>query len=188
MRIRLLIDDPKDLLKFVGTINSKPMVFQEGNLWTPCLKGRVLCLEVKTIKVFPEGGAIAEVTFIKIKHTYRKLYNSRDFTWVVEKAQEDNLTAERHNERIIMETTPTFGWAVEMLKERKKVARKGWNGKGMHLFLKNGFVTAVDPSDPEKGNINYLPHICMLTAQGDICVGWLASQADMLSNDWCIVE
>lgn len=70
-----------------------------------------------------------------------------------------------------------FGQAIEALKQGKKVARAGWNGKGMHLELQR----------PDAHSKMTLPYIYMYTAQGDN-VPWLASQTDMLSEDWVIVE
>lgn len=90
-----------------------------------------------------------------------------------------------------------FGQAIESLKSGKKVARSGWNGKGMFLILVSG-TDAIKPypntpydnvvKHVNKEKINILPHIDMYTAQGDMACGWLASQADMLAEDWCIVE
>ena len=80
-----------------------------------------------------------------------------------------------------------FGHALELLKQGEKVARKGWNGKGMFLFLATG-------KQFESDNLgDQLPEIvndvvCMKTAQNTICIGWLASQTDMLAEDWKIVE
>ena len=70
-----------------------------------------------------------------------------------------------------------FGQAIEALKQGKKVARAGWNGKGMHLELQR----------PDAHSKMTLPYIYMYTAQGDN-VPWLASQTDMLSEDWTTVE
>lgn len=90
-----------------------------------------------------------------------------------------------------------FGKALEWLKMGAKVARKGWNGRGMFLWLKPAAkVKAEWCKDPmlkslaEKngGEIDALGTICMYTAQGQILSGWLASQTDMLSEDWEIVE
>ena len=75
------------------------------------------------------------------------------------------------------ENTNSFGWAIEQLKVGKKVARSGWNGKGMHLELQR----------PDEHSKMTLPYIFMFTAQGDY-VPWLASQTDMLSEDWGLVE
>ena len=81
-----------------------------------------------------------------------------------------------------------FGQAIEALKAGKKVSRYGWNGKGMFLFLREGrLITGVDPSTPMGGDFESLPHICMRTADGKCCVGWLASQTDMLGEDWEVV-
>lgn len=85
----------------------------------------------------------------------------------------------------------TFGLAIEAMKKGKKVARKGWNGKGMFLFLTTNidFETNADLSSCEQlsGELT-LPSIVMKTADNKFVVGWLASQTDMLAEDWCIVE
>jgi len=82
----------------------------------------------------------------------------------------------------------TFGWAIERLKAGEKVARRGWNGKGMFLFLVPGSTFKVDRPPllgiyPEGTEINYHAHIDMKTAD-DKVVPWLASQTDMLAEDW----
>lgn len=79
----------------------------------------------------------------------------------------------------------TFSEAIRYLKEGKKVARKGWNGKDMYLFLVDGEKLA---SCFSMGDLKCISSICMKTAQNTICVGWLASQADMLADDWTISE
>jgi Protein of unknown function (DUF2829) len=84
-----------------------------------------------------------------------------------------------------------FGDAIRALKDGKKVAREGWNGKGMFLFLVAGSTFKVNRAPllgiyPEGTEVNYHPHIDMKTAQGYV-VPWLASQADMLSEDWVVV-
>lgn len=89
-----------------------------------------------------------------------------------------------------------FGNAIKALKFGYKVHRKGWNGSGMFLWLKPASkVRAEWCKDPHLkhlaelngGEINALGTICMLTAQNEILTGWLASQTDMLSEDWMIV-
>ena len=84
-----------------------------------------------------------------------------------------------------------FGQALTALKAGKKVARSGWNGKGMFLFLVPGSQFAVNRPPlntiyPEGTIIDYHAHIDMKTAQGYI-VPWLASQSDVLAEDWEIV-
>lgn len=86
----------------------------------------------------------------------------------------------------------TFGEAIEALKVGLKVAREGWNGKNMFLFLVGGSTFKVNRPPllgiyPEGTEINYHAHIDMRTADGTI-VPWLASQTDMLAEDWVIVD
>lgn len=83
-----------------------------------------------------------------------------------------------------------FGEAIKALKEGKKVARKGWNGKGMFLYLINGreFQNALKYGYGEyECEPTITSSIAMKTAQNTIVVGWLASQTDMLAEDWEIV-
>lgn len=85
-----------------------------------------------------------------------------------------------------------FGSALEAIKDCKRVARAGWNGKGMFLFLVPGSTFTVN-REPllsimgEGTQVQYHAHIDMKTAQGYV-VPWLASQADLLSEDWEIVD
>ena len=82
----------------------------------------------------------------------------------------------------------TFSEALEMLKQGKKVARNGWNGKGMFVFLVPGSVFKVNRPPllgiyPEGTEITYHAHIDMKTADNKV-VPWLASQTDILAEDW----
>jgi hypothetical protein len=84
-----------------------------------------------------------------------------------------------------------FGQALESLKSGDRVARMGWNGKGMFLFLVPGSVFTVNRPPllgiyPAGTEITYCPHVDMRTADGSI-VPWLASQTDILANDWEVV-
>jgi hypothetical protein len=92
-----------------------------------------------------------------------------------------------------------IGGAVQALKAGERVARAGWNGKGMWLALScNGtrLVPAAQFWSPrnaeyaagQKGAVaTVLPCITMKTASGEILMGWLASQTDLLADDWEIV-
>ena len=85
-----------------------------------------------------------------------------------------------------------FEEALKELKNGSRIARKGWNGKGMFLFLVPGSTFKVNRPPllgiyEEGTEINYHAHIDMKTAQGDI-VPWLASQTDMLAEDWIILN
>ncbi len=66
-----------------------------------------------------------------------------------------------------------FSQALECLKCGDKVARQGWNGKNMWLHIQT----------PDSHSKMTLPYIYMKTAQGDL-VPWLASQTDILAEDW----
>ena len=92
----------------------------------------------------------------------------------------------------------TFGFALEALKAGHKVARKGWNGKNMWLSLScngNREVLATNFWSPHNaqfakengGTATVLPSITMKTATNEILMGWLASQTDMLAEDWCMI-
>lgn len=84
-----------------------------------------------------------------------------------------------------------FGQAIEALKQGKKVVRDGWNGKGMYLFILHGGVSGNEVHNQHPfldQKIKVLDSICMKTAQNTIAVGWLASQADMLAEDWHTIE
>lgn len=99
----------------------------------------------------------------------------------------------------------TFGDAIHFVKQGLRVARAGWNGKGMFVFLKAG---SIDPngSDCEKfaagsfggvdihlfecgdtGTSTRMPNLNMRAADGSTVTGWLASQTDMLAEDWCVL-
>lgn len=91
----------------------------------------------------------------------------------------------------------TFGLALEALKKGCKVARKGWNGKGMWLILVPGQKEVALRQGTPYGDAlaltscEILPHIDMWTTNAHgrraMLPGWLASQTDMLSDDWEIV-
>lgn len=95
-------------------------------------------------------------------------------------------------------TGMNFGHAIEALKTGHKVARSGWNGKSMWLSLSCDGTRQVEASNfwsphnaefarENGGTATVLPSITMKTATGEILMGWLASQTDILANDWQIV-
>ena len=86
----------------------------------------------------------------------------------------------------------TFSQALEAIKEGCKVARQGWNGKDMFIFLVPGSSFTVNRLPllgiyPAGTEINYHAHVDMRTADGQI-VPWLCSQTDLLANDWEVVD
>jgi len=102
-----------------------------------------------------------------------------------------------------------FGKAIAAVKEGKLVAREGWNGKGMFIFMRpedtltTGVIANVkslpqsvknwiDRHVDDKENagetgltpVKFTAYLCMKAADNTIVNGWLASQTDMLATDW----
>ncbi|CEJ15943.1 hypothetical protein BN1110_06294 [bacterium YEK0313] len=98
-------------------------------------------------------------------------------------------------------TAMSFGAALVALKRGGQVARAGWNGKGMHISLVPGSSEYLAPDRSrliggvsenhfalgDSGTVTRMPHLAMRAADGSIVTGWLASQTDMLAEDWMIV-
>lgn len=103
----------------------------------------------------------------------------------------------------------TFGEAIEELKQGKLVTRAGWNGKGMFIFQRPGDSLTLDIiqnakslpnavkeyyevfftgyrrfSPDDEPSVYFTAYLCMKAADGTIVNGWLASQTDMLAEDW----
>lgn len=82
-----------------------------------------------------------------------------------------------------------FGLAIEAAKMGKKIQRAGWNGKGQYVELatsisyKNASGDVVNVNHDAIGN-----HALAFVGTSGVQLGWLASQADMLADDWRIVE
>ena len=86
----------------------------------------------------------------------------------------------------------TFGLAVEALKLGHKVARKGWNGVDMFVYLVQGSTFKVNRKPllgiyPEGTEISYRPHMDLKTADGSVAT-WSPSGSDALAEDWIVVE
>lgn len=82
-----------------------------------------------------------------------------------------------------------FGLAIEAAKNGKKIARKGWNGKNQYVELatcisyKNSVGEIVNVNHSNIGN-----KALAFVGTSGVQIGWLASQADMLADDWYIVD
>lgn len=77
-----------------------------------------------------------------------------------------------------------------VLQDGKRVARPGWNGKGMFLYHvpANSYPVQTEAAKGVFGDmVPYGAYIAMKTAQGNV-VPWLASQTDVLANDWQLIE
>lgn len=82
-----------------------------------------------------------------------------------------------------------FSIILDKLKEGKKVARAGWNGKGMYLYHvpAQSYPAVTEVAKKEFGDmVPYGAYIAMKTAQGNV-VPWLASQTDLLAEDWAVI-
>lgn len=105
-----------------------------------------------------------------------------------------------------------FGNALEAAKQGKLISREGWNGKGMFVFMRpsdtltTAFISQVkslpqsvkdwievnvdDKANPGESGltpVKFTAYLCMKAADNTIVNGWLASQTDMLSDDWDII-
>lgn len=86
-------------------------------------------------------------------------------------------------------TNLSFGQAIEAVKSGERCAREHWNGKNQYIEL----ATNISYKNP-KGELINADHVSAGNAAiafvgtSGVQLGWLASQADMLSNDWFIVE
>lgn len=93
-----------------------------------------------------------------------------------------------------------YSEALQALKDGKLVARTGWNGKGMYIFAMPELTAKLDKLErlPEavverfknegKDEVCFVPYICMKAADGKLVRGWLASQTDMMAEDWEVLD
>lgn len=89
----------------------------------------------------------------------------------------------------------SFGLALEAAKEGKRIARKGWNGKGMSVAYQKGYPDGIpcnkntaEAWGMEEGELfKCNPYLQMRCADGSFQM-WVASQADMLADDWYIID
>lgn len=131
-----------------------------------------------------------------------------DFDQAMKQYYKENMTKQNIN----------FGQAIEAAKQGKRVARAGWNGKNMFVFqrpadelsaemivskvkslpysVKNYYKSmfawtqdeATDGNGPDKTLVKFTAYLCMKAADGSIVNGWLASQTDILAEDWTILD
>lgn len=135
---------------------------------------------------FEDGGEVPTALMFP-----RDLLMVMDDRWEIVEENADN-------QKPTPSDTISFGDAINFLKEGKKVARKGWNGKGMFLVLCPGSEVPADHMrvKPVKkfykqegvNSVVIAPHIDLKAADGTYVTGWLASQTDMLADDWFVVE
>ena len=110
-----------------------------------------------------------------------KVENSGEFAYLMEEFANIIRNSEEKTNNL------TFGQAIEALKSGKRVSRKGWNGKGMFLCFIHWKDWPVNPAETHKTSTHLASWIGMRTAD-NMFVPWLASQTDILAEDWEIVE
>lgn len=131
--------------------------------------------ESQTILMYTKDGDCLDIRETqRVEYTIQNILSDE---WIVANGQNCPILGGK--------ATFSFGDAIKYLKRGMKVSRKGWNGKGMYLFLADGEDLTSCLSE---GDFECASSVCMKTAQNTICVGWLASQADMLSEDWTFFE
>lgn len=87
--------------------------------------------------------------------------------------------------------TVNFSDALALVKIGHKIARDGWNGKGMYVVFQPGYPDGIainrntaEATGIKEGTVcSFRPYLMMFTAQGDF-VPWVASQTDLLATDW----
>lgn len=89
-----------------------------------------------------------------------------------------------------------FGLALSRLKAGYKLRRADWNGKGMYIVRQPGYPEGIGANAntakalgiPEGQIVKTRPYLAMMDAQGMLVTGWLASQTDILAEDWEIAK
>lgn len=103
-----------------------------------------------------------------------------------------------------------FGQAIEAVKSGKLISREGWNGKGMFIFMrpedtlnatillgakslpkgvKDYYEKKYQPIiKPDDLQVKFTGYLCLKAADDTIVNGWLASQTDLLAEDWFILD
>ena len=90
---------------------------------------------------------------------------------------------------LLGEETGTFGQALESLKRGHLVARKGWNGKKQYIQLATGISYKAADGEVVNCEHNAIGNMAVaFTGTSGVQMGWLASQADMLAEDWIFAE
>lgn len=151
--------------------------------------GSLLCITIKNKAIMAEIKAIAEAIVGMTTKEVAEVAKVLKEEYGIDPAVKFAVDYE--------EAGMSFGGAIQCLKRGQKVARKGWNGKGMWLWLKPGTMVKSDwchdpalkaIADKNGGEIEALGTVCMKTADNKILSGWLASQTDVLSHDWIVIE
>lgn len=135
------------------------------------------------------GSGHFETTLGLTKDSYGKLTYSME--------DDRGRLQEWFGTKVEAESVVSFGMALDALKAGKRVRRAGWNGKGMYLWLLPAAMVKAEwcrephlkaVAEANGGEIEALGSIRMMTADKKVLTGWLASQTDMLAEDWVILS
>lgn len=112
------------------------------------------------------------------------IHRAGDITWVPDRVFQMNYRS--------VEADFDFSAALILLKEGRKVARRGWNGKNMYVYFVNGSQFTVNRQPlsqmlPEGTIVHYRGHFDMFYADGTYGV-WVASHSDLTANDWHLAD
>ena len=133
--------------------------------------------EDDTVKMYCKDGRVLDIR--ESADVFYTLSNIASEDWKL--AEDEEIHLDVH--------TFTFGEAIRRLKVGQKVSRKGWNGKGQYIQLATGISyklgagKIVNCTHEDIGN----KAIAFIGTSG-VQMGWLASQADMLAEDWIVVK
>lgn len=155
-------DNDYGTLVAIGSMGLKPIVFHEP-----------LRLEIDTL----EGVMTASVGDYIIKGVNGEFYPCKPD--IFEKTYDSVINNNR-----------SFGQAIEALKKGYKVARSGWNGKGMYVYHvpANSYAAITDVTKKEFGDVvPYNAYFAIKNVNGTVST-WVPSINDCLAEDWSIVE
>lgn len=135
--------------------------------------------EMQTIMMHCKDGTVLDIRETQVvEYTTMNICSDE---WVI--ADENNCP------QLGGEATFSFGEAIKYIKRGMKVKRKGWNGKNQHIELATriSYMTASDEFVNVEHDAIGNKAIAFCGTSG-VQMGWLASQADMLADDWVFAE
>lgn len=135
--------------------------------------------EMQTIMMHCKDGTVLDIRETQVvEYTTMNICSEE---WVI--ADENNCP------QLGGEATFSFGEAIKYIKRGMKVKRKGWNGKNQHIELATriSYMTASDELVNVEHDAIGNKAIAFCGTSG-VQMGWLASQADMLADDWVFAE
>lgn len=131
----------------------------------------------------PDGPV--ELASVGLHSIERITINGRDFARDFIDPRKEHATM---STGIATDNGMTFGTALSLLKRGARVARAGWNGKGMWLAMVGAGEWSIPSRSIVPGQVVPLDAFIGMKTAGGTFVPWLASQTDILANDWTEVE